>query len=92
MNAPIVGKSYVMTDSMKTQPADIYKKRCRIEDGRTYTDTHVQVTSVEDADDYWYVGYEPTGRDSDTCKFGYTRVYKNVVPSCGTISFVPLTA
>lgn len=58
----------------------------KVEDGYVYFETFVNLTSISDEGDYWYIGYRPIGRDSGRCGFGYFRLYKNGIPEYGAIA------
>lgn len=58
----------------------------KVENGYVYREIFCQLDSVEDKGDYWYIGYTPIGKSSMRCgRWGYTRLYKNVVSEWGTI-------
>ena len=63
----------------------------KVEGGYVYTETLIHITSIEDREDYWYIGYRPIGKDAGACTFGFTRLYKNMIPEYGTISIEDAT-
>lgn len=62
-----------------------------VENGYVYSDMFVQLTSVEDRGEYWYISFKPIGKDAGRCGFGCTRLYKNGIPEYGTISLEDIT-
>ena len=63
----------------------------KVEDGYVYFETFVQITSIDDKGDYWYIGHKPIGKHSGSYGFGYTRLYKDRIPQYGTIAFEDAT-
>lgn len=63
----------------------------KVEDGYVYFETFVQITSIDDKGDYWYIGHKPVGKHSGSYGFGYSRLYKDRIPQYGTIAFEDAT-
>jgi hypothetical protein len=87
-----IRRNFKMIDCYKENRASKFDRTVvRIEDGKAYSETFVQITSIDDRGDYWYIGYKPVGMHAGTCGFGYTRYYKDFTPEYGTLAFEDAT-
>ena len=63
----------------------------KVEGEYVYSEMFVQLTSVSDRGDYWYIGFRPIGRDMGRCGFGFTKLYKHAIPEYCTIAIEDFT-
>lgn len=83
-----IRRNFKFVERHKKNGINEYQPRVTKVDGKfVYTERFVKIMSIDDRGDYWYIGYEPVGRDRGTFGFGYTRLYKNEIPKYGAIAF-----
>lgn len=63
----------------------------KVEDGYVYYETFIQLTSVEDRGDYYYIGFQPIGKDIGRFGHGCDRIYKHKIPEYGALGLVDIT-
>ena len=63
----------------------------KIEGDKVFSEMFVRLLTIEDRGDFWYIGYEPAGKDRGRCTFGYTRLYKEGPREFGTQAFEDAT-
>lgn len=87
-----IHRNFKMVERMKKNGINEYQPRVTKVKGRmVYSETFVRIINIADRGKYWYIGYEPVGRDKGSFGFGYTRLYKNEVPKYGTIALIDAT-
>lgn len=87
-----IHRNFKMIDRMKKNGInEIQPRVTKVEGDYVYSETFVQITSIDDKGDYWYIGHKPVGKHSGSYGFGYTRLYKDRIPQYGTIAFEDAT-
>lgn len=87
-----IKRNFKMIDCHKANRTSEFNRRVtKIEDGKAYEETFVQITSIDDRGEYWYIGYKPVGMHAGACGFGFTRLYKDITPEYGTLAFEDAT-